>query len=201
MSKKSSKKEDTISQLKKEENKINKNNKKEEEEYASEEEDEEQNQDEIKEQTVQKSDKPKNLKDLLNSMEDTKQKPKPKKTTNKQKGKNNDEPKKMTFFNSKGTGNAYQIDREANQFNEKKVFKNAKGLDTAAKENQKIKPTKNYTEKEVQKEYHEDVAKPQFITSKDKDENFVELNKDEDVSNYYFYFLILMNLVICEKHG
>ena len=59
MSKKPGKKEDTISQLKKEE-KIKKNNKKDEDESASEEE-EEQNDNDIKEQTIQKSDKPKNL--------------------------------------------------------------------------------------------------------------------------------------------
>ena len=157
--------------------------KKEEEESASEEEDEEQNQDEIKEQTVQKSDKPKSLKDLLNSMEENKPKPKAKKEQAKKKPKNNDEPKKMTFYNSKGTGNANEIDKEAKKYTEKKVFKNAKGLDAAAKENQKIKPTKNYTEKDVQKEYNEDIAKPQFITNKEKDENFVELDKNEDVSN------------------
>ena len=135
MSKKATKKEDTISQLKKEENKIKKNNKKEEEESSEEE--EEQNENEIKEQTIQKSDKPKNLKDLLSTMES---KPKPKKAKpqqkEKEKPKNNEEPKKMTFFNSKGT--------------------NTKG--TALKENEKIKPTKNYTEKDVEKAYNEEVA-------------------------------------------
>jgi len=183
MSKKASKKEDTISQLKKEENKTKKDLKKEEEESASEEENEEQNQDDIKEQTVQRTDKPKSLRDLLNSMDDTKTKQKPKKEITKQKQKNNDEPKKLTFFNSKGAGNASKIDEEIKErkLKEKKVFKNAKGLDEVAKENQKIKPTKNYTEKEIQKEYNEDVEKPQFITNKDKDENFVELDKNEDL--------------------
>ena len=177
MSKKTSKKEDTISQLKKEENKLNKNSKKEEDESDQEEEEEEQYQDEIKEQTVQHSDRPKSLKELMNSIEDSKPKPKQKKPQPKQNKKNNEEPKKLTFINSKGTGNADKIDREP-----KKVFKNAKGLDKAAKDNQKIKPTRNYTEKDVEKEYQEDIAKPQFITNKDKDENFVELNKNEDVS-------------------
>ena len=123
MSKKASKKEDTISQLKKEENKIKKNTKKEEEESASEEEDEEQNQDEIREQTVQHSDKPKSLKDLLNSMEENKPKTKAKKEPAKKKQKNNDEPKKMTFYNSKGTGNANEIDKEAKKYNEKKFLR------------------------------------------------------------------------------
>ena len=189
MSKKTSKKEDTISQLKKEENKINKNDRKDEEDYSSEEEEEDQNQDDIREQTVQRSDKPKNLKDLLNSMDENKQKQKPKKQVNKPKTKSNEEPKKMTFYNSKGTGNANEIDKEARKFNEKKVFKNAKGLDAVAKENQKIKPTKNYTEKEIQKEYNEDIEKPQFITNNDRDENFVELNKNEDVSIIIIYIL------------
>ena len=57
MSKKPSKKGDTISQLKKEDKK---NTKKEEEEYSSEEEEEVENQDDIKEQAITKSDKPKN---------------------------------------------------------------------------------------------------------------------------------------------
>ena len=175
MSKKPTKKEDTISQLKKEENKTKKNKKEEEE---SSEEEEEQNENDIKEQTIQKSDKPKNLKDLLSSMES---KPKPKKTAKpqqKEKPKNNDEPKKLTFYNSKGTANANEIDKAG-----KKVYKNSKGLGAAAKENEKIKPTKNYTEKDVEKAYNEDVAKPQFFTSKESEENFIELNKNEDVRN------------------
>ena len=169
MSKKVSKKEDTISQLKKEENKIKENNKKEEEESGSEEEEEEQNQNEIKEQTIQKSDKPKSLKELMNSI-DSKPKPKPKKEQKKPKQKNNDEPKKMTFFNSKGLANTKS--------------------DSAAKENEKIKPTKNYTEKETKREYNEDVAKPKFKTNKEKGENFTELNKDEDVSIFKIIKLI-----------
>ena len=177
MSKKTSKKEDTISQLKKEENKLNKNSKKDEDESDSGEEEEDQYQDEIKEQRVQTSDKPKSLKDLMNSMDEPKPKPKQKKVQPKQTKKNNEEPHKLVFINSKGTGNADKIDRES-----KKVYKNAKGLDKAAKDNQKIKHTKDYNEKDVEKAYHEDVAKPQFITNKDKDENFVELNKNEDVS-------------------
>ena len=72
MSKKTSKKEDTISQLKKEENKLNKNSKKDEDESDSWEEEEDQYQDEIKEQRVQTSDKPKSLKDLMNSMDEPK---------------------------------------------------------------------------------------------------------------------------------
>ena len=72
-------------------------------------------------------------------------------------------------------------------------------MDKAAKDNQKIKPTRNYTEKDVEKEYQEDIAKPQFITNKDKDENFVELNKNEDVS--ILCNNLLNYLVIREKFG
>jgi len=64
-----------------------------------------------------------------------------------------DEPGKLKFTNSKGTGNADKIDNEIrNKMNlDKKVYKNAKGLDSAAKENEKIKPTKNYLEKDTEK--------------------------------------------------
>ena len=190
MSKKVSKKEDTISQIKKQEDKIKKESKKEEEleNREDEEEDKEKNQNVIKEQTVQKADKPKNLKELFGSIGDTK--PKPKKKTNKPQ-KKYDEPGKLKFTNSKGTGNADKIDNEIrNKMNlDKKVYKNAKGLDSAAKENEKIKPTKNYLEKDTEKKYkdtNEDIAKPQFTSNKEGDENFVELNKNEDVRNNLF---------------
>ena len=165
MSKKQGKKEDTISQLKKEE-KIKKNNKKEEDESASEEE-EEQNDNDIKEQTIQKSDKPKNLKDLLSSMEQ-KPKAKPKKPQQKEKKpKNNDEPVKHIFINSKGTANA-----------DTKIVPN----------NENDKKNYTYTEKEVKKAYNEDVAKPTFTSGKDG-ENFVELNKNEDVSDKIYLII------------
>ena len=83
MSKKPNKKQDTISQLKKEENKVVKDTKNEEEEYEEEEEEKNQNQNVIKEQTTQKADKPKNLKDLLGSMGDNKPKPKKNRRKNK----------------------------------------------------------------------------------------------------------------------
>ena len=194
MSKKASKKEDTISQIKKEEDKIKKETKKEEEVEHSE--DEEENQNVIKEQTVQKADKPKNLKELMGSMGDAK--PKPKKKTNKPQ-KKYEEPGKLTFYNTKGTNNADKIDNEARNKNnlEKKVYKNTKGLDAAAKDNLKIKPTKDYLEKDSEKQYNEEaqnVAKPQFTSGvKEGDENFVELNKNEDVSNISIIFI---NIVI-----
>ena len=188
MSKKQSKKEDTLSQLKKEEKKLKKETKKEEEEDHSEEEDEEKNQNVVKEQTVQKADKPKNLKELIGNMGDNK--PKPKKKDGKQKPKKiEDEPKKLTFINTKGTANADKIDKEAKKFDKKK-FKNAEGLNAAAKDNEKIKHTKDYLEKDTKKQYkdeNEDIAKPQFVTNKEGDENFVELNKNEDVRNNHFF--------------
>ena len=106
---------------------------------------------------------------------DSKPKAKKAKPQPKEKPKNNDEPKKMAFYNSKGTGNA-----------------NSK----ISKENEKIKPTKNYTDKDVEKVYNEDVAKPQFFTSKESEDNFVELNKNEDVRNHLIYYIILFNVVI-----
>ena len=193
MSKKVSKKEDTISQLKKEEEKRKKQTKNEEEEENSEDE-EELNDNAIKEQTVQKADKPKNIKELMSSLADNK--PKSKKTTNanKTQKKKNDEPAKLKFVNTKGTGNADKIDNELrNKMNlDKKVYKNAKGLDNAAKDNEKIKPTKNYLEKDIEKKYkddNEEVAKPQFTSNKEDGENFVELNKNEDVRNILFIII------------
>ena len=193
MSKKVSKKEDTISQLKKEEEKRKKQTKKEEEEENSEDE-EELNDNAIKEQTVQKADKPKNIKELMSSLADNK--PKSKKTTNANKAqkKKYDEPAKLKFVNTKGTGNADKIDNELrNKMNlDKKVYKNAKGLDNAAKDNEKIKPTKNYLEKDIEKQYkddNEEVAKPQFTSNKEDGENFVELNKNEDVRNILFIII------------
>ena len=193
MSKKVSKKEDTISQLKKEEEKRKKQTKNEEEEENSEDE-EELNDNAIKEQTVQKADKPKNIKELMSSLADNK--PKSKKTTNANKAqkKKYDEPSKLKFVNTKGTGNADKIDNELrNKMNlDKKVYKNAKGLDNAAKDNEKIKPTKNYLEKDIEKQYkddNEEVAKPQFTSNKEDGENFVELNKNEDVRNILFIII------------
>ena len=190
MSKKVSKKEDTISQLKKEEEKRKKQTKNEEEEENSEDE-EELNDNAIKEQTVQKADKPKNIRELMFSLGDNKPKSKKTSNANKTQKKKNDEPAKLKFVNTKGTGNADKIDNELrNKMNlDKKVYKNAKGLDNAAKDNEKIKPTKNYLEKDIEKQYkddNEDVAKPQFTSNKEDGENFVELNKNEDVRNILF---------------
>ena len=193
MSKKVSKKEDTISQLKKEEEKRKKQTKNEEEEENSEDE-EEVNDNTIKEQTVQKADKPKNIKELMSSLGDNKPKAKKTANANKTQKKKNDEPTKLKFVNTKGTGNADKIDNELrSKMNlDKKVYKNTKGLDNAAKDNEKIKPTKNYLEKDIEKQYkddNEEVAKPQFTSNKEEGENFVELNKNEDVRNILFIII------------
>jgi len=196
MSKKANKKEDTISQLKKEENKIKKDLKKEEEDEHSDDEKEE-NQNVVKEQTVQKSDKPKNLKDLLNSVGDNKPKPKKKEKEGKKNKNKYEEPGKLTFINSQNSGNAHKIDEEARKRNnlDKKVYKNAGGLDKAAKENEKVKHTKDYLEKDEKKQYkdvEEDVAKPQFTTNVKGEENYVELNQSEDVRKYIILIKILI---------
>ena len=184
MSKKANKKEDTLSQLKKEEDKLKKNKKKEEEEEEqSEENEEENNQNVVKQQTVQKADRPKNLKDLLGGG-DNKAKPKPKKKEKEKEKKNKyDEPKKLTFTNSKKTGNANKTGD--------------------AKENAKIeKTTRDYLEKDKQKVYNEDVAKPQFTTNVDEDKKFVELNKNEDVRKIFFkIFIVFIIIAISEKYG
>ena len=170
MSKKVSKKEDTISQLKKEEEKRKKQTKNEEEEENSEDE-EDVNDNAIKEQTVQKADKPKNIKELMSSLGDNKPKTKKTANANKTQKKKNDEPTKLKFVNTKGRGNADKIDNELrSKMNlDKKVYKNAKGLDNAAKDNEKIKPTKNYLEKDIEKQYkddNEEVAKPNLLQIK-----------------------------------
>ena len=120
----SKKQTDTLSQLKKEEEK-NKKPKKTEEEEQAEEEEEEGNTNVVKEQTIQKGDKAKNLKDLLGGGEN-KPNPKPKK-------------------------------------NDKDGKPAGKG----------------------KKKDEEDIAKPQFISSKDGDKQFSELNREGDVSIHY----------------
>ena len=125
MSKKSGNK-DTLSILKKVEDKIKKEKKKVEEEENSEEEEADKNQNEVKEQTIVKSDKSKNLKELSGNMGDTKVKPKKKEKDGKQKQKKYEELGKLKFINSKGTGNYEKIDNDAK--NKKNlIYKNAKG--------------------------------------------------------------------------
>ena len=92
-----------------------------------------------------------------------------KRNANKTQKKKYDEPAKLKFV--KGTGNADKNDNELrNKMNlDKKVYKNTKGLDNAAKDNEKIKPTKNYLEKDIEKQYkddNEEVAKPNLLQIK-----------------------------------
>ena len=188
MSKKGGKK-DILSQFKKEEDKIKKESKKVEEEENSDEEEVNKNQNEVKEQTIEKSDKPKNLKELIGSMGNTNVKPKKKEKDGKQKQKKNEEPGKLKFV---GTGGYAKIDNEVKN-KQKVVYKNPEGLDKAAKENQEIKHTKDYLEKDTEKQYleYEKIEKPKFTSNiKEGDENFVELNKNEDVRNYFIFILL-----------
>ncbi len=167
MSKKANKKEDTLSQLKKQEDKLKKNKKVEEEEENSEEDEVDNDQNVVKQQTVQKTEKPKNLKDLLGGG-DNKPKPKPKKKESKIKNKY-EEPKKLTFTNKNKTGNGEKVYEKITENN----------------------PKMNYEIKEEKKTYKdvdEDVAKPQFTTKVDESKKFVELNKNEDVRKIFFYF-------------
>ena len=129
----------------------------------------------------------------MGSMGDTKPKQKTK-VTKPQKNKKSDEPGKLTFINSKGTANADKIDNEIRNKNKKLELKNVGGLDSAAKDNENVKHTKDYLEKDIKKKYKEvdeNVAKPQFITNKEDGENFVELNKNEDVRNIILIFFDL----------
>jgi hypothetical protein len=164
---KKEKKKDTISQLMKEKKK--KEEKKKEEEQNDSEEEQKNEKNEVKEQMVEKSDKPKTLKDLINSMGgDAKPKQKAKKQKNEE--KNGEKTDKPRFINSKGTGNA-----------DKKID-NKEYIDDGT-ESGGAKKTKNYLLKMEEKKYDENIAKPKFTGKvKEGDNQFVELNKEEDVS-------------------
>ena len=180
-------KKDTISALKQNEEK---NKKKEEnqniDEYSDKSDEEEETKAGIvKEQSVQKKDEPKSLKDLLDSEPIPNEKTEQSKKINNKPQNKNQKPK---FLNSKYSGNINaKYDKEAKRRNENQQKKNynVKGIDNIAIENSKIKPTKNYLEKEDIKKYTEDkeeeVAKPEFKNLKIGKENFVELNKNEDL--------------------
>jgi aarF domain-containing kinase len=180
-------KKDTISALKQNEEK---NKKKEEnqniDEYSDKSDEEEETKAGIvKEQSVQKKDEPKSLKDLLDSEPIPNEKTEQSKKINNKPQNKNQKPK---FLNSKYSGNINaKYDKEAKRRNENQQKKNynVKGIDNIAIENSKIKPTKNYLEKEDIKKYTEDkeeeIAKPEFKNLKIGKENFVELNKNEDL--------------------
>ena len=179
-------KKDTISQIKNDKEKIKKEEENENSESYSDksEEEEESKAGIVKEQTVQNKNEPKNLKDLFDSEPQIKEeKETSKKIHNKPKNKN----EKPHFINSKYSGNAnakYDIEAKRKNEGQKKKY-NVQGIDTIAIENEKIKPTKNYLEKDIVKKYNEDkeeeIVKPEFKNLKIGKENFVELNKNEDL--------------------
>ena len=127
--------------------------------------------------SVQKTDKPKNLKDLLGGGGDNKPKPKKKEKEVKQNKNKYDEPKKLTFINSKKKGNEDEEKKKKDNEAEKPKTKNYLDID---------KEKKKYTD------VNEDIAKPQFTTNKTGDENFVELNKDEDVSIFLIFIFFFI---------
>ena len=160
-------KKDTISQIKNDKEKTNKKEENENSESYSEksEEEEESKAGIVKEQTVQNKNEPKNIKELFDSEPQIKEKKETsKKINNKPKNKN----EKPHFINSKYSGNANaKYDNEAKFKNEgQKKNYNVKGIDNVAIENAKIKPTKNYLEKETNIQYSEEkdeeIAKPEF---------------------------------------
>lgn len=134
----------------------------------------------IKEQAEIKPDKPKGLRDLFNDDDDEK----PKQVIKAQKPAKKKDENKLKFTNTKGGNSLAKFDEEKRKNMDKKTFKNSKAFDDIQKENEKIKPTKNYNDKEVKKAYQEDkedVKKPEFKNLGKNDENFVALNKDEDL--------------------
>ena len=190
-----SKKKDTISKIKKEEEKskpteIVQNN--DDYQEGSDEEEQTRTAGVVKEQAVQSSDKPKNLKDLFGTSSDKPSTTK-KQTQHKPKQEKKDETKKQ-FFNSKGAPK--HLDAKPTQTNteepKKKIY-DTKGLTEAAKENSKVKaPKKSYLDADVKKAYKEEenveIAKPEFKNLKIGNENFVELNHQEDVRFKYNFF-------------
>ena len=145
----------------------------------------------IKETSTSNSNQPKNLSDLLaDDVQALPKKPKKKKNSNQTKKEEGE--KQLKFFNSKKTNNN----------NNEPIKKTSQKYDTSKlnehiKDNENVKePKKNYLEKDIQKAYKdvdENIEKPQFTNLKvDKDkENFVELNKNEDVRIFFIINLIL----------
>jgi len=148
----------------------------------------------VKEIATSNSNQPKNLDELLADDDQTTVK-KTKKTKKNPTTKNQKENQKPNYFNSKNTQNLINYDKE--MMKKKKVTDNKKfdvsKLNTHTKDNDKIKASKSYLEKNIENSYkeYENVEKPQFTNLKvdnDKD-NFVELNKNEDVRIFFNLFL------------
>ena len=155
----------------------------------------------VKEVATSNTNQPKNLDDLFADDEQTTTK-KAKKTKKNPTAKNQKEKEnKLNFYNSKNTQNLQNFDKEVKkkQMTKDKKYDVSK-LNAYTKDNDKIKEKKNYLEKNVENSYkeYENVEKPQFIglkVDKDKD-NFVELNKNEDVKFFLIFFLIYLQLLL-----
>lgn len=143
----------------------------------------------VKEIATSNSNQPKNLDDLF--ADDDQTTVKKTKKTKKNPTKNQKENQKPNYFNSKNTQNLMNYDKE--MMKKKKITDNKKfdvsKLNSHTKDNDKIKASKSYLEKNIENSYkeYENVEKPQFTNLKvDKDkDNFVELNKNEDVRIFF----------------
>jgi hypothetical protein len=182
---------DTITKIKEQEEKTKTTqitNKDEEYLGGSDEEDNQKTKGAVQEQAATSSNKPKTLKDLFNADASDKQvKPKTKHVQKTEKVQNQATDGKR-FYNSKKVNENKDLPQTS--ATQKKTY-TGKGGQNSQKYNESIKPQKNYLEKDIQKEYTEDVniAKPEF-KSKAEGQNFVELNKNEDVSYLYIYHFI-----------
>ena len=149
----------------------------------------------VNEIATSNSNQPKNLNDLFADDEQTSVK-KTKKTKKNPNIKNQKENQKPNYFNSKNTQNLMNYDKE--MMKKKKATDNKKfdvsKLNSHTKDNDKIKASKSYLEKNIENSYkeYENVEKPQFTNLKvDKDkDNFVELNKNEDVRILFNFFFV-----------
>jgi hypothetical protein len=184
---------DTITKIKEQEEKTKTTqitNKDEEYLGGSDEEDNQKTKGAVQEQAATSSNKPKTLKDLFNADASDKQvKPKTKHVQKTEKVQNQATDGKR-FYNSKKVNDNKDLPQTS--ATQKKTY-TGKGGQNSQKYNESIKPQKNYLEKDIQKEYTEDVniAKPEF-KSKAEGQNFVELNKNEDVSYLYIYIISFM---------
>ncbi len=148
----------------------------------------------VKEIATSNANQPKNLDDLFadDDQTATKKTKKTKKnpTTKNQKEKEN----KLNFFNSKNTQNLQNFDKEIKkkQMTKDKKYDVSK-LSAHTKDNDKIKASKSYLEKNIENSYkeYENVEKPQFTGLKVDKDNFVELNKNEDVKFFLILFIYL----------
>ena len=183
---------DTITKIKEQEEKTKTTqltNKDEEYLAGSDEEDNHKTKGAVQEQAATSSNKPKTLADLFNADASDKQvKPKTKHVQKTEKVQNHATDGKR-FYNSKKVNDNKDLPQSGAQT---KTF-TGKGGENSKKYNESIKPKKNYLDKDIQKEYTEkvDIAKPEF-KSKADGQNFVELNKSEDVSSLYVYIIPFM---------